>query len=88
MKVKKKYKVRIQETEDRRQNREKWKNGVLEYWSDGVLERGEDTRLSTLRSPASGGTEDGRQGFRLRYSYAVTRRRGTGDRIKSNGITE
>jgi len=65
-----------------------WKNGKMEYWSDGVLERGEDTRLSTLRSPASGGTEDGRQGFRLRYSYAVTRRRGTGDRIKSNGITE
>jgi len=25
----------------------------------------EDTRLSILRSPASGGTEDGHQGFRL-----------------------
>jgi hypothetical protein len=37
MGVKKKCKVRIQKTEDRRQNREKWKNGVLEYWSDGVL---------------------------------------------------
>jgi hypothetical protein len=44
MKVKKKCEVRIQETEDRRQNQEKWKNGVLEHWSDGVLERGEDTR--------------------------------------------
>ena len=45
---------------------ERWKNGVLEYWSDGVLERGEDSRLSALRSPASGGTKEGRQGFRLR----------------------
>ena len=67
---------------------EHWKNGVLEYWSDGVLERGEDCRLSTLRSPASGGTEDGRQGFRLRYSYPATRRRGEGDRIERNGRME
>jgi hypothetical protein len=29
---------------------EHWKNGVLECWNDGILERGEDTRLSTLRS--------------------------------------
>ena len=88
MKVKKKYKVRIQETEDRRQNREKWKNGVLEHWSDGVLERGEDSRLSNLRPAAFGTAEDGCQGFRLRYSYAATRRRGKGDRIKRNGRME
>ena len=28
-----------------RQNREKWKNGVLEYWSDGVLGRRNDGML-------------------------------------------
>jgi hypothetical protein len=28
----------------------KKKEGRMEYWSDGVLERGEDSRLSTLRN--------------------------------------
>ena len=33
-----------------RQNREKWKNGVLEYWSDGVLGRRNDGMLEEWKN--------------------------------------
>ena len=39
MEVKKKRKVRIQETEDRRQNEKHWNSGGLEGWGKEIRRR-------------------------------------------------